>query len=166
MLNKVVLMGRLVADPELKQTPGGLSVCQFRIAVERNFTSNGERQADFISIVAWRQAAEFVSRYFKKGQMIAVEGTLQSRNFTDKQGNKRVSYEVVADRLHFCGSKNENTAAYPSNTDAKSSSSNQLKQPKFEDPAKEGETFAVGDLENEADQLESIDESLEEDLPF
>ena len=108
MLNCAVLMGRLVADPELRTTTSGISVTSFRIAVDRSFVRQGEeRQADFIDIVAWRQTAEFVSRYFRKGSMIAVQGSIQTGNYEDKQGNKRTAVEVVADNVSFCGSKAE-----------------------------------------------------------
>lgn len=108
MLNCAVLMGRIVADPELKTTNTGLSVTSFRIAVDRSFVKQGEqKQADFIDIVAWRQTAEFVARYFKKGSMIAVQGSIQTRSYEDKQGNKRTAVEVVADNVSFCGSKAE-----------------------------------------------------------
>lgn len=108
MLNSVNLMGRLTADPELKQTANGISVTSFSIAADRAYTPKGQdKQTDFINIVAWRQTAEFISKYFKKGQMIALEGTIQTRSYEDKQGNKRTAFEVVAGRAHFCGSKNE-----------------------------------------------------------
>lgn len=100
MLNKVILMGRLVSDPELRQTPNGVSVCAFRIAVDRNY-SGKEKQADFIDIVAWRQSAEFVSKYFAKGKMIIVEGSIQTRKYEDKNGNKRTAVEVVAENVQF-----------------------------------------------------------------
>jgi len=119
MLNCAVIMGRLVADPELRTTTSGISVISFRVAVERNFVRQGEeRQADFIDVVAWRQTAEFVSRYFRKGSMIAVQGSIQTRNYEDKNGNKRTAVEIVADNVSFCGSKAEsgtaggNTARY------------------------------------------------------
>ena len=102
MINICVLMGRLVADPELRHTPNGIATCTFRIAVDRNFVRAGEeRKADFIDIVTWRKAAEFVCKYFRKGGMIAVNGSLQTRNYEDKNGNKRTAYEVVADNIHF-----------------------------------------------------------------
>ena len=116
MFNLVVLTGRLTADPELKTTTNGVSVSSFRIAVDRAYQKQGEeRQADFIDIVAWRQTADFVCRYFKKGSMIAVQGSIQTRNYEDKQGNKRTAVEVVADNVSFCGSKNESTqqTTYP-----------------------------------------------------
>jgi single-strand DNA-binding protein len=119
MLNCAVIMGRLVADPELRTTTSGISVISFRVAVDRNFVRQGEeRQADFIDVVAWRQTAEFVSRYFRKGSMIAVQGSIQTRNYEDRNGNKRTAVEIVADSVHFCGSKAEtgnaggNTAHY------------------------------------------------------
>lgn len=106
MLNNVTLMGRLVADPELKTTQNGISVAAFRLAVERNYAPQGqERQADFIPCVAWRQTAEFISKYFAKGRMIAVEGSLQSRNYEDKNGQKRTAYEVIVDQAYFADSK-------------------------------------------------------------
>lgn len=107
MLNSVIIMGRLTADPELRTTPSGLSVTSFTVAVDRNYKSGDEKQTDFISVVAWRGTADFVTRFFKKGQMIAVQGSLQVRNYEDKNGNKRTAYEVVADNVSFCGSKNE-----------------------------------------------------------
>ena len=112
MLNRIILMGRLVADPELKSTQSGISVATFRIAVERNYTPQGqEKQADFISCVAWRQTAEFISKYFAKGRMIALEGSLQSRNYEDKQGQKRTAYEVIVDQAYFADSKPAGTSA-------------------------------------------------------
>ena len=107
MLNSVIIMGRLTADPELRTTPNGLSVTSFTVAVDRNYKSGDEKHTDFISVVAWRGTADFVTRFFKKGQMIAVQGSLQVRNYEDKNGNKRTAYEVVADNVSFCGSKNE-----------------------------------------------------------
>jgi len=101
-------MGRLVADPELRQTPNGISVCAFRIAVDRAYSpKGGEKQADFIDIVAWRQQAEFVSRYFSKGKLILIEGSIQTRTYTDKSDQKRYAVEVVADNVRFVGSKSE-----------------------------------------------------------
>ena len=102
MLNVVAIMGRLVADPELRTTQSGTNVCSFRIACDRNFARQGEqRQADFIDIVAWRQQAEFVSKYFQKGSPIVVEGSLQTRQYQDKNGNNRTAVEVVANQINF-----------------------------------------------------------------
>ena len=115
MLNSIVIMGRLVADPELRTTASGLSVTSFTVAVDRSFARAGEeRQTDFIPVVAWRSTADFVTRYFHKGSMIAVQGSLQSRNYEDKNGNKRTAYEIVASEVSFCGSKAETgTGAAP-----------------------------------------------------
>ena len=108
MINSVIIMGRLTYDPELRTTPNGISVVRFQVACDRNFSRSGEeRKTDFIDVTAWRQTAEFVSRYFRKGSMIAVEGSIQTDNFTDKDGNKRKSVQVVANNVSFCGSKAE-----------------------------------------------------------
>ena len=106
-MNTVCLMGRLTADPELRHTPTNVAVTSFTLAVDRAYQPKGqERQADFINIVAWRNTAEFVCRYFHKGNRLALQGSLQSRQYTDKDGNKRTAYEVVADNVFFCESKN------------------------------------------------------------
>ena len=107
MINKAILMGRLVADPELKQTASNISVCKFTIAINRPFVpkDGGERQSDFINIVVWRNTAEFVSRYFSKGKMIIVEGALRNNNYTDNNGTKHYTIEVHADNVSFGGDK-------------------------------------------------------------
>ena len=106
----VALMGRLVADPELRHTPNGVATCTFRIAVDRSFVRAGEeRKADFIDIVVWRQTAEFVCKYFHKGNLIAVDGSIQTRTYEDKTGNKRYAFEVVANNVHFTGEKSGST---------------------------------------------------------
>lgn len=109
MLNHIVLMGRLTRDPELRRTGSGVAVATFTIAVDRDFanSSTGERETDFIDIVAWRNTAEFVSKYFAKGRMAVVSGRLQIRPWTDKEGNKRRSAEVIADNVYFGDSKRE-----------------------------------------------------------
>ena len=108
MINTVALTGRLTYSPELKVTPSGVSVIRFTIACDRNYQAKGEdRKADFIDCVAWRSTSEFVSRYFHKGDMIGVEGSIQTENYTDKDGNKRKSVTVVADNVSFCGGKSE-----------------------------------------------------------
>ena len=108
MLNTIVLMGRLVADPELRTTSSGVSVTSFRLAVDRNFARQGEeKQTDFFDIVAWRSTAEFVSRYMSKGQLVAVQGSMQSRKWQDKDGNNRISWEVQADNVYFAESKRD-----------------------------------------------------------
>jgi len=113
MLNHITLMGRLTRDPELRRTQTGTPVASFRIAVDRDFApkDGGEKQTDFIDIVAWRSTAEFVSRYFTKGRLIVVSGRLQMRDWTDKDGNRRTSAEVVADNVYFGDSKRDGDAA-------------------------------------------------------
>jgi len=148
MINNVVLMGRLVADPELRTTPTGVSVTSFAIAVERSYAKQGEeRTADFIDIVAWRQSADFITRYFRKGSMIAIEGSIQTRTYTDKEGNKRKAVEVLANRVSFCGSKSETGTAGASRFDTPVSGNT-------------GASYANAG----ADDFESIVD--EDDLPF
>ena len=114
MFNKVIMMGRIVNDPELRTTPQGVSVCSFRIAVDRRFQTKGEeKKSDFFNVVIWRQQAEFVSRYFGKGRMILIEGELNTRQYTDKNGNPATWYEIVADRASFTGeAKQQGGGAY------------------------------------------------------
>ncbi|RGX55765.1 MULTISPECIES: single-stranded DNA-binding protein [Anaerotruncus] len=151
MLNRAILMGRLVADPELRQTPNGVSVCSFRIAVDRNYSSRGgERQADFIDIVAWRQSAEFVSKYFNKGKMIIVEGSIQTRSYEDKNGNKRTAVEVVADNVQFGESKS-----------ASSSSQSYSAPAPTQAPPEPAVSYASGDVGDFSEMAADSD-----DLPF
>lgn len=146
MLNCVTLMGRLVADPELRTTTTGRSVCTFRIAVDRSFVKAGEqRQADFITIVAWESTANFVSRYFTKGSMIAVQGSIQTRQYEDNNGNKRTAFEVVAREVSFCGSK------------AETGTGNYSAAPTAAAPAPAYQTAVPSDFEEITD---------DEDLPF
>lgn len=150
MLNKVILMGRLTADPEHKQTPNGVSVTSFSVAVERNFADKeGNRGADFINIVAWRATADFICKYFAKGRMIAIEGSIQTRNYEDKQGNKRTAFDVVADQVYFADSKSSN--------DNQKAASTNFPTPKetFAEPAK-GTSFSVGDFE----EIDADDDEL------
>ena len=109
MLNHIVLMGRLVRDPELRRTQSGIAVTSFRLAVDRDYANQqtGEREADFIDVVAWRSTGEFVSKYFAKGRMAVVSGRLQMRNWTDNNGQKRTSAEVVAENVYFGESKRD-----------------------------------------------------------
>ena len=109
MLNHIVIMGRLTRDPELRRTGSGVAVTSFTVAVDRDFgkSENGERETDFIDCVAWRQTGEFVSKYFTKGRMAVVSGRLQIRNWTDKDGNKRRTAEVIADNVYFGDSKRD-----------------------------------------------------------
>lgn len=133
MLNVVAIMGRLVADPELRTTPAGHSVCSFRIACDRSYVQQGqERQADFIDIVAWRRQADFVSKYFRKGSVIAVEGSLQTRNYQDKNGNSRTTVEVVANNIRFAGAKRQDSQSTPSYEQQTKAAQN-ASQPHFTD---------------------------------
>lgn len=164
-------MGRLTADPELRQTPNGVSTCQFTIAVDRSFVpQGGERQADFITVVAWRQTAEFVSRYFAKGRMIAVEGNLRTRSYPDKRYPDVTHYvtEVYADQVHFTGEKAQQGGGnyapqqfaqpqYSQSAPAQSSQSQQIPQQSAAAPAT---TVSFGDL---GDFEEVIGDG---DLPF
>jgi len=120
MLNHITIMGRLVRDPELRRTGSGIAVASFTVAVDRDFggRDGGEKETDFIDCVAWRQTGEFVSKYFTKGRMIVVSGRLQIRSWTDKDGNKRRTAEVVADNVYFGDSKRDNDSgsSYGGNT--------------------------------------------------
>jgi len=123
MLNHITIMGRLTRDPELRRTGSGVAVASFTVAVDRDFgkNENGEKETDFIDCVAWRQTGEFVSKYFTKGRMAVVSGRLQIRGWTDKDGNKRRTAEVVADNVYFGDSKRDGDSgnfAYGSNADA------------------------------------------------
>ena len=118
MLNHITLMGRLVRDPELRRTGSGVAVASFRIAVDRDFApkDGGERKADFIDCVAWRQTGEFISKYFTKGRMIVVDGRLEMRDWTDKDGNKRISAEVNVANAYFGDSKRDGEGSFGGNT--------------------------------------------------
>ena len=148
MLNHITIMGRLTRDPELRYTQSQTPVASFTLAVDRDFggRDGGEKQTDFINVVAWRQTAEFVSRYFHRGSMIAVRGSIQQRNYEDKNGNKRTAFEIVAEEVSFCGSKAE------TGTGAR-----QNEQPARVQPAA---SFATGG----ADDFEEI--PISDDLPF
>lgn len=153
MLNVAAIMGRLTADPELKNTQSGISVCSFTLAVDRSYAKAGtERQTDFINVVTWRSTAEFVCRYFTKGQMMAVTGAIQTRNYEDKQGNKRTAFEIVATDVSFCGSKRESGGATGSYDSAPVAS-----KPAFSEPAP---AYSSGSNED-------FEEILgDDDLPF
>ena len=155
--NKVILIGNLVADPELKQTPSGVNVTSFRIAVGRKFKSAGDAQpqADFIDIVAWRQTAEFVTKYFSKGKPILVCGSIQSRNWTDQNGQKHYVTEIVADNAYFVDSRSEAPASLQG---APSYSQNPA-------PSYVPEGYSNGAYQNQAaPKFEEI--SDDEELPF
>ena len=151
MLNHIVLMGRLTRDPELRRTGTGLAVATFSLAVDRDFGNreSGERETDFIDIVAWRHTAEFVAKYFTKGQLVAVEGSIQTRSYQDKDGNNRTAFEVVADQVYFAERKAGGTTSNAG-----------FVPPPFEEPAK-GSSFSVGDL-GDFEEFDADDS----DLPF
>ena len=114
MLNVAVLMGRLVADPELRHTANDISVTSFTLAVDRSYVKSGaDRQTDFIDIVAWRNTADFVCKYFRKGQLVAVQGSIQTRTYTDKEGHKRKDFKVIANNVHFAEPKREEKSVEP-----------------------------------------------------
>ncbi len=146
MLNRVCLMGRLVNDPELRSTPNNIHVTSFAIAVDRSYVKAGsERETDFINIVAWRNVAEFISKWFHKGQLIAIDGSIQTRKYTDRDGNNRTAFEIVADNAYFAGDKQRDGSQ--SNT----------QQTPYNPPAP---SFQTGDSSD-------FDEIVEdEDLPF
>jgi single-strand DNA-binding protein len=137
--NKVILGGRITADPELKQTQSGVAVCSFSVAVNRRYQKDAEsQQTDFINVVAWRQQAEFVTRYFRKGSSICVVGTIQTRSWTDNQGQKRYATDVVADEINFVDSKGEGASnqggnPYAAESYAPSFASQNQEAPKFEE---------------------------------
>lgn len=109
MLNRVILMGRLTAEPDYRTTPSGVAMARFTLAVERDFTGqNNERQTDFLDVIVWRQRADFVSKYFHKGQLVAVQGSIQVSSYTDREGNKRRSWDIVADQVYFAEGKRDN----------------------------------------------------------
>lgn len=159
MLNRVVLQGRLAADPELRQTPNGVSVATFRIGVQRNYN---RELTDWINVVVWRQTAEFVKRYFTKGNMILVEGSIQSRTYQDRDGNNRNAVEVVADQVYFGESKGSSSTQRSQNNgySGNQASSNAFPVPEFEEP-KQGQSFSVGNISD----YEEIDAD-DGDLPF
>ena len=137
-MNVICLMGRLTADPELRHTPSQVAVTTFSLAVDRAYQPKGqERQTDFINVVAWRGTAEFVCNYFRKGQRMALQGSLQSRNYTDKEGNKRTAYEVIADNVFFAESKR----------DSNQTSRFDSQVPAFNETAPAFSTAAAGDFE-------------------
>ena len=159
MLNVVAIMGRLVADPELKTTRQGTSVCSFRIACDRNFARQGEqRQADFIDIVAWRQQAEFVCKYFQKGSMISVQGRLETRQYQDKNGNNRTATEVLAAEVGFCGPK---AAGKPATASYEKQTANHVREANAAHSApQQTQSYAQGSVDDFAEISDA------DDLPF
>ena len=155
MLNVVALNGRLTADPELRNTNSNIPVAKITLAVDRSYVKAGsQRQADFIDVICWRGTGEFVCKYFKKGQLVAVEGSIQTRTYTDKDGNKRKAFEVVANNVHFAESRNSGTQGSNSNNGGqKQAPTNQPQQ---------NQTPTVAAVDN-GDFVEIGDD---DDLPF
>ena len=173
MINSLVIVGRLTANPELRQTQSGVHVLSFTVAVDSRFANqNGERQANFIPCVAWRQTADFISKYFSKGHWIGVQGSLQSRKYVDKNGNNRNILELIVDNVSFCGGKfDSNSGVKPSTVGLRSEASQAGQVYSSESgqlsdavDAKEGDSFSVGDLES-VEGFEEIGTS-DADLPF
>ena len=152
-MNKVILYGRLTAEPELRQTPNGISVMHFTVAVKRRFAKEGQQQTDFINCVAWRNTAEFISKYFSKGQSIIVSGSIQSRSWDDKDGKKWFATEVIVDEADFAGSKPGSANSSQNNTSGSAPSN----------PPPQTSTPNTNDFNYE--DFSDIDSS-EDDLPF
>lgn len=144
MFNIVILTGRLTADPELKTTPNGVNVCSFSIAVDRRYNAGEEKQTDFINIVTWRGTAEFVSKYFQKGKLIGIEGSIQTRRYQDKDGNNRTAFEVVANNVQFIESKGNGDNS----------------------PAEDTKTPQGANFSASADNMNFTEVEPDEDLPF
>lgn len=149
MLNRVILMGRITQDLEVRQTPSGTAVLSFTVAVDRNFVRQGEeRQADFINCVAWRQQAEFIGKYFAKGRMIAIEGNLRTRTYDDKNGTKHYVTEVFVDSVSFTGEKAQQSSnsGYNSGYSNQGYAPKQQSQPAYQEPDKS--SLSLGDLDD------------------
>lgn len=147
MYNKVVLIGRLTADPELKTTQSGVSVVSFSVACNRPYVSGGERKTDFINVVAWRKSAEFVCKYFRKGNAIGVDGRIEMRDYVDKDNNNRRVFEIIAENVFFVESKSAAASAGPA-------------EPRSHAPADTGVSYASGSVED----FQEVE--LDDDLPF
>ena len=165
-MNKVILMGRLTRDPELRQTPTGVSVARFSIAVNRRFAGkDGQQQADFINCAAWRQTGEFICRYFQKGSMIAVVGSIQTSSWDDKDGKRQYSTEVVVDEAYFTGSRAE-TGTHQNSGNYANQGFAQPQQPTFNAPQNGGMDANFGNEGFNAMDFANIDDGSEDDLPF
>ena len=143
-MNCIIIKGRLTSDPELKHTQNDTPVCSVNVAVDRPYSK--EKETDFFTVVFWRQAAEFVCKYFSKGQEILVQGEMQSRKYEDKEGNNRVAWEVKADRVEFCGSKSQNSDGGDASAPKKTSSNKKNSTRKDPPPAEDGDDGNDGEL--------------------
>ncbi len=160
MLNRVILMGRLTAEPDYRTTQSGASLARFTLAVDRDYSGQGaERKTDFLDIVVWRSTADFVSKYFHKGQLVAVQGSIQVSSYTDREGTKRRSWDIVADQVYFAESKKDNgsqTNYDYSRYDQMTPPPAQTQQPSYGEPASAYQSGSEGDFTPVAD----------DDLPF
>ncbi len=160
MLNKVILIGRFTRDPELRSTPQGISTCSFSIAVDRNYAKAGtERQTDFINCVAWRQTAEFITKYFAKGNLICVEGSIQTRSWKDNDGNNRYATDVVVDQVYFVESKKSAQAS----AGGAYSQTQPYQQPSYSQPSP-AQSFNDSPFGNLPDPISPL--GTDDDLPF
>ena len=170
MLNKAILVGRLCTEPEMRQTPNGVQVCTFRLAVQRSYAARGgERQTDFLSIVTWRTQADFVSRYFHKGNMIGIDGHIETRSYTDRNNQQRTAFEIIADNVSFVESKasaanggNDYSGgtSFAGNAAPSYSSPQPAPAPASPAPQQPASNFSSGDFGD----FQEIDS--DEDLPF
>ena len=160
MLNKVIIMGRITRDLELKYTPSNVAVCSFTVAVDRRFVRQGEeRQTDFINVVAWRQQAEFVAKYSSKGRMINVVGSLQTRSWDDQNGNKRYATEVIADEINFCGEPRQDGGQGGQAPSYNNSAPNQYNGNSYQSAPQQ-----YNNASSQSEGFEPID--VDDDLPF
>ena len=161
MINKVILMGRLCADPELKTTQSGIAVCRFRIAVNRQYSKNSDQKADFINIVSWRQQAEFVNRYFHRGSMIIVEGKLQNADYTDNNGVKHYAMDVQADNVTFGESKTAQNATQSDDNNQPQQNYQPTPQTAYNEPQTSSYSNPMQDVVN---QSQSVVHTYEADV--
>ena len=148
MYNMVILMGRLTKDPELRTTQSGISMCRFSIAVDRGYAKQGEeRQTDFFDVTCWRQTADFVDRYFSKGRMIHIEGTIQNNNYTDQNGVKHYSQSIIAERVQFCGDKSSTSQDGTASPPAAQQQRNRQQPPVQRQAPQQAELGDLGEFE-------------------
>ncbi len=160
-MNNVSLIGRLTADPELRHTQSDIATTRFSIAVDRTYSRQGEeKQTDFISIVAWRQTAEFICKYFSKGQRIALTGSIRTGSYTDRDGNKRYTFDVQADNVEFCEPKRDSYGGSSNSYSNNSYSNNSYQQSSRQEPTPSNTAYASGDAGD------FVDMPGDEDLPF
>ena len=148
MYNRVIMMGRLTKDPELRTTQSGITMCRFSVAVERGYAKQGEdKQTDFFEVTCWRQTAEFASRYFSKGRMIHIEGTIQNNNYTDQNGVKHYSQAIIAERVQFCGDKSSTSQEGAANPPAAVQQRQRQQAPVQQQATQQAELGDLGEFE-------------------